>query len=215
MTKTTQTREENGKQKGQKYNFNNHDNANITSHRQEKTNLSFKNDLQNIIVQIFIRLDSEFEFSRSFSSMMICPEDMDDSSCLERHCSVLRMSLRWQPYSFFSTMGRDSARLTLFTSMMANNVCPSAFLSCSTLWVTCLYVCLLTNTSLKASSLALFACGSEINLHELNYGVTNQLHENVGLGGRVFVREQVVVLQTLCVRILCFNFSCKHCGLEF
>ena len=135
---------------------NHHNNADIVCHGQDY--LSFKNDLQNIIVQIFIRLDSEFEFSRSFSSMMICPEDMDDSSCLERHCSVLRMSLRWQPYSFFSTMGKDSARLTLFTSMMANKVCPSAFLSCSTLWVTCLYVCLLTNTSLKASSLALFAC---------------------------------------------------------
>ena len=141
-----------------KHNIYNHDNAYITCHRQDRTNLSLKNDLQNIIVQIFIRLDNEFEFSRSFNSMMICPEDMDDSSCLERHCSVLRMSLRWQPYSFFSTMGRDSARLTLFTSMMANKVCPSAFLSCSTLWVTCLYVCLLTNTSLKASSLALFAC---------------------------------------------------------
>ena len=38
-------------------------------------------------------LDKEFEFSRSFSSLMICPEDIDDSSCLAKHCSVFRMSL--------------------------------------------------------------------------------------------------------------------------
>ena len=109
------------------------------------------------MVQIFNRLEREFEFSRSFNSMMIWPEDMDDSSCLERHCSVLRMSLLWQPYSFFNTMGRDSARLTRLTSMMASRVWPSAFLSCSTRWVTCLYVCRFTSTSLKASSFALFA----------------------------------------------------------
>ena len=38
--------------------------------------------------------DNELEFSRSLSSPIICPADMEDSSCLARHCSVLRMSLR-------------------------------------------------------------------------------------------------------------------------
>ena len=58
-------------------------------------------------------LDKEFEFSRSFSSLMICPEDIDDSSCLAKHCSVFRMSLLWQPYSFFKIIGKDSAKFTL------------------------------------------------------------------------------------------------------
>ena len=57
--------------------------------------------------------DKELEFSRSLSSMMIWLADMEDSSWRARHCSVLRISRLWQPYSFFSTMGRDSARLTL------------------------------------------------------------------------------------------------------
>ena len=67
----------------------------------------------NRIIQIFERLEKEFEFSRSLSSMMIWLADMEDSSCRERHCSVFRISRRWHPYSFLRTMGRDSARLTL------------------------------------------------------------------------------------------------------
>ena len=38
-------------------------------------------------------LEKELEFSRSFSSPIICPDDMDDSNCLAKHCSVLKMSL--------------------------------------------------------------------------------------------------------------------------
>ena len=159
------------------------------------------------MVQIFNRLEREFEFSRSFNSMMIWPEDMDDSSCLERHCSVLRMSLLWQPYSFFNTMGRDSARLTRLTSMMASRVWPSAFLSCSTRWVTCLYVCRFTSTSLKASSFALFAC--HVRGKKTNFWLivaTYQLHEYVGLGEWVFVRKQVVVLGAVQI-----NGGSVHC----
>ena len=163
------------------------------------------------MVQIFNRLEREFEFSKSFNSMMIWPEDMDDSSCLERHCSVLRMSLLWQPYSFFNTMGRDSAKLTRLTSMMASRVWPSAFLSCSTRWVTCLYVCRLTSTSLKASSFALFAW----HLRSQNpcfwlIDATYQLHEYVWLGHWVFVRKQVVVLGSVQI-----NGRSVHCMRDY
>ena len=70
------------------------------------------------IIQILDRLEKELLFSRSLSSMMICEADMEDSSWRARHCSVLRMSRRWQPYSFFSTIGSDSARLTLAESRL-------------------------------------------------------------------------------------------------
>ena len=46
------------------------------------------------IIQILDLLENEFEFSRSLSSMMIWLADIEDSSCLARHCSVLRMSRR-------------------------------------------------------------------------------------------------------------------------
>ena len=71
------------------------------------------NQLMKRVIQIFNLLDREFEFSRSFSSIMICPADIEDSNCLARHCSVFNISLLWQPYSFLSTIGRDSARFTL------------------------------------------------------------------------------------------------------
>ena len=38
-------------------------------------------------------LEIEFEFSKSLSSPIICPDDMDDSSCLAKHCSVFKISL--------------------------------------------------------------------------------------------------------------------------
>ena len=77
----------------------------------EKNNLcSIHLNIMNLHTNL---LDKEFEFSRSFSSLMICPEDIDDSSCLAKHCSVFRMSLLWQPYSFFKIIGKDSAKFTL------------------------------------------------------------------------------------------------------
>ena len=102
--------------------------------------------------------EQELEFSKSLSSPMICPDDMDDSSCLAKHCSVLKMSLLWHPYSFLRMIGKDSAKLTLnttklifmtfyicriyhlLTSTIASSVCPSLFFTCNILWVTCLYL---------------------------------------------------------------------------
>ena len=100
-------------------------------------------------------LEQELEFSKSLSSPIICPDDIDDSSCLAKHCSVLKISLLWHPYSFLRMIGKDSAKLTLIqkeffmsflncktyhllTSTMARSVCPSLFFSCNILWVTCL-----------------------------------------------------------------------------
>lgn len=37
--------------------------------------------------------EKELEFSKSLSSPIICPDDMDDSNCLAKHCSVLKISL--------------------------------------------------------------------------------------------------------------------------
>lgn len=65
------------------------------------------------VIQILNLLDREFEFSRSLSSIIIWPADIEDSSCLARHCSVFNISRLWHPYSFFRTIGRDSARFTL------------------------------------------------------------------------------------------------------
>ena len=77
-------------------------------------------------------LDNEFEFSRSLSSIIIWPEDIEDSSCLARHCSVFRMSRRWQPYSFFRTSGSDSARFTLQLGILSvrRKIYFSIFISC-------------------------------------------------------------------------------------
>ena len=72
----------------------------------------------NNVNQIFDLLENEFEFSRSFSSIIICPALIEDSNCLARHCSVFRISRLWHPYSFFSTIGRDSAKLTLVIQML-------------------------------------------------------------------------------------------------
>ena len=44
----------------------------------------------NILAYLF---EKELEFSKSLSSPIICPDDMDDSNCLAKHCSVLKISL--------------------------------------------------------------------------------------------------------------------------
>ena len=49
---------------------------------------------RNRIIQILDLLEKELEFSSSLSSMMMVLADIEDSSCLARHCSVLRISLR-------------------------------------------------------------------------------------------------------------------------
>ena len=58
---------------------------------QPKTKISLHVESEWMFSNLF---DKELEFSRSLSSIMIWPDDMEDSSCLARHCSVLRMSRR-------------------------------------------------------------------------------------------------------------------------
>ena len=167
-------------------------------------------NLKNMIVHIFNRLAMEFEFSRSFNSMMIWPEDMEDSSCLERHCSVLRMSLLWQPYSFFNTIGRDSARLTLKGDIKTLSESPMTATTCWPRWWRgesvprssspegpCEWrVCNIEGPVIGCLQHSTPVCVSVDQ--QLSQGVIlrtlGQLHQDIGLGFVVQKGEEIVLL---------------------
>ena len=79
---------------------------------------------KNFLAYLF---EKELEFFKSLSSPIICPDDMDDSNCLAKHCSVLKISLLWHPYSFLRMIGNDSAKLTLWCLGMFVNMLPILF----------------------------------------------------------------------------------------
>ena len=89
--------------------------------------LRIENDQRKIKFLAYL-FEKELEFSKSLSSPIICPDDMDDSNCLAKHCSVLKISLLWHPYSFLRMIGNDSAKLTLWWCLgMFVNMLPIFF----------------------------------------------------------------------------------------
>ena len=96
------------------------------------------NEVRNRMAQILKMAQQDFG-SNSFNSLLISAAEAELSNWLERHSSVLAMSRRWQPYSFFSTNGNDSDKDSRLTSIKVNRVWSAKFFDNKTEWVTWKY----------------------------------------------------------------------------
>ena len=93
------------------------------------------NEVRNRMAQI-LKMAQQDLGSNSCNSLMISAAEAELSNWLERHSSVLPMSRRWQPYSFFNTTGKDSDKASRLTSIRVNKVWSAKFFDINTEWVT-------------------------------------------------------------------------------